>query len=90
MLPFIWTLFAVLAMGGFVVIAAYWLDVQDRPDLSTRSRIGWSAAVLLFPLAIPAYAFVGGPGWPPFLKVASLVPATALALFAGFALGAFT
>ncbi len=90
MLPFIWTLFAVLAMGGFVVIAAYWLDVQDRPDLSTRSRIGWSAAVLLFPLAIPAYAFVGGPGWPPFLKVASLVPATALALFAGFALGAFS
>lgn len=90
MLPFIWTLFAVLAMGGFVMIAAYWLDVQDRPDLSTRGRIGWSAAVLLFPLAIPAYAFVGGPGWPPFLKVASLLPATALALFAGFALGAFT
>jgi len=90
MLPFIWTLFAVLAMGGFVMIAAYWLDVQDRPDLSTPARIGWSAAVLLFPLAIPAYAFVGGPGWPPFLKVASLVPATALALFAGFALGVFT
>lgn len=90
MLPFIWTLFAVLAMGGFVMIAAYWLDVQDRPDLSTRGRIGWSAAVLLFPLAIPAYAFVGGPRWPRFLKLASLVPAVALALFGGFAFGVFS
>lgn len=90
MLPFIWTLFAVLAMGGFVMIAAYWLDVQDRPDLSGRARIGWSAAVLLFPLAIPAYAFVGGAGWPRFLKMASLVPALALVLFFGFVFGVFS
>lgn len=89
MLPLIWTVFAVLAVGGFIMIAAYWLDVQDRPDLSVQGRIGWSAAVLLFPLAIPAYAFAGGAGWPPFLRIASLVPALALALFAGFVLGAF-
>lgn len=89
MLPFIWTLFAVLAMAGFVMIAAYWLDVQDRPDLSARSRIGWFAAVLVFPVSIPAYAFLGGPGWPRTLKVGSLVPAVALVLFLGFVLGAF-
>jgi hypothetical protein len=64
-LPVIWTIFAVLAVGGFLMIGAYWLDVQDRPDLTTRSRIGWSAGVLLFPLSIPAYAFLGGPGWQP-------------------------
>lgn len=90
MLPVVWTLFAVLAVGGFLMIAAYWLDVQERPDLSVRARIGWSAAVLVFPLAIPAYAFAGGPDWPRFLQFASLVPALAVALFAGFVLGAFT
>ena len=90
MLPLIWTVFAVLAVGGFLMIAAYWLDVQDRPDLSVRARIGWSAAVLLFPLAIPIYAFAGGASWPTFLRAASLVPALALALFAGFVTGAFT
>jgi len=90
MLPLIWTLFAVLAVGGFLMIAAYWLDVQERPDLSVRAKIGWSAAVLLFPLSIPAYAFAGGPGWPTFLRLASLVPALALALFAGFVLGVFS
>ena len=90
MLPVIWTLFAVLAVGGFLMIAAYWLDVQERPDLSTRARIGWSTAVLLFPISIPAYAFAGGPGWPLFLRVASLVPALALTLFGGFVGGAFS
>lgn len=90
MLPVVWTLFAVLAVGGFVMIAAYWLDVQDRPDLTARARIGWSVAVLVFPVAIPAYAFLGGAGWPAFLKAASVVPAAALALFAGFLLGAFS
>ncbi len=89
MLPVVWTVFAVLAVGGFLVIAAYWLDIQERPDLNGRARIGWSAAVLLFPIAIPAYAFAGGPSWPPFLKAASLVPAVALLLFAGFVAGAF-
>lgn len=90
MLPFLWTLFAVLAVGGFVMIAAFWLDVQDRPDLSARGRIGWSAGVLLFPVTIPAYAFAGGPGWPGFMRVASLLPALALALFFGFAFGVFS
>jgi hypothetical protein len=89
-LPVVWTLFAVLAVGGFLMIAAYWLDVQDRPDLDTRARIGWSAAVLVFPLSIPAYAWLGGPGWPLFLRAASLVPTLAVALFAGFVLGAFS
>jgi len=90
MLPFVWTLFAVLAMAGFVMVAAYWLDVQDRPDLSVRGRLGWSAAVLLFPASIPAYAFLGGPGWPAFLRAASLIPAVAVALFLGFVFGAFS
>jgi hypothetical protein len=90
MLPVIWTLFAVLAVGGFLMIAAYWLDVQERSDLSLRARIGWSAAVLLFPLSIPAYALAGGPGWPMFLRVASIVPALAVALFVGFVFGAFS
>lgn len=90
MLPVIWTLFAVLAVFGFVMIAAYWLDVQDRPDLSVRGRMGWSAAVFVFPISIPVYAFAGGPGWPLFLRVASIVPAIALALFLGFVFGAFT
>jgi hypothetical protein len=90
MLPVVWTLFAVLAVGGFLMIAAYWLDVQDRPDLSTRARMGWSAGVFLFPLTIPLYAFAGGPGWPPALRIGSLVPAVAVILFAGFVVGAFS
>jgi hypothetical protein len=90
MLPVIWTVFAVSAVGAFLMIAAFWLDVQERPDLRTGARIGWSAAVLVFPISIPAYAFAGGPGWPVFMRVASLVPAAALALFAGFLLGAFS
>ena len=89
MLPVIWTLFAVLSVGGFLMIAAYWLDIQDRPDLSVRARIGWSAGVILFPLSIPAYAFAGGPGWPTFLRLASVVPAMAVALFLGFVFGVF-
>jgi len=89
MLPLIWTLFAVLVVGAFLMIAAYWLDVQERPDLGTGARIGWSAAVLVFPVSIPAYAFVGGPGWPIFMRLASVVPAIALALFGGFFAGAF-
>lgn len=90
MLPVIWSVFAVLALGGFLMVAAYWLDVQERLDLSVRARIGWSAAVLLFPVSIPAYAFAGGPGWPTFLRVASLVPAVAVALFLGFVFGLFS
>ena len=41
MLPIVWSAFAVLAVAGFLMIAAYWLDVQDRLDLSVRARIGW-------------------------------------------------
>jgi hypothetical protein len=90
MLPVIWAVFAICAVGGFLMLAAYWLDVQDRPDLGFRSRVAWSAGILLFPLTIPAYAFLGGPGWPPVLRAASLLPAVALALFFGFAFGLFT
>ncbi len=87
LLPVVWTLFAVLAVGGFLMIAAYWLDVQDRPDLTVRARIAWSAGVLLFPVTIPAYAFAGGPEWPAFLRAASFVPAVALLLFLAFVFG---
>jgi len=90
MLPVVWTLFVVLAVGGFLMIGAYWLDVQDRPDLSPRSRIGWSAAALVFPVSVPAYAFLGGPGWPLTLRMASFIPAIALVLLFGFLFGAFS
>jgi hypothetical protein len=90
MLPVIWAAFAVCAVGGFLMIAAFWLDVQDRPDLTFRRRVAWSAGVLLFPVAIPAYAFLGGPGWPRFLRAASVLPAVALALFLGFLFGRFS
>ena len=89
-MPLVWTLFALLAVGGFLMIAAYWLDVQDRPDLSRRARIAWSVALLLFPLTIPAYALAGGPGWPAVLRIGAFVPAAALLLFFGFAFGLFT
>lgn len=89
LLPLAWTLFAVLAVGGFLMIAAYWLDVQDRPDLTVRGKIAWSAGLLLFPITIPAYAFAGGAEWPAFLRVASFVPIVAVALFVGFVVGVF-
>lgn len=84
MLPVIWAIFAISAVGGFLAIAAYWLDVQDRPDLSFRARVAWSAGIFLFPLTIPAYAFLGGPGWPRALRIAAFLPAVALLLLAGF------
>ena len=90
MLPVLWPVFAALAVGGFLMIAAYWLDVQDRHDLSVGAKIGWSAAVFVFPISIPAYAFAGGPGWPLALRIGSIVPALAVALFLGFALGVIT
>lgn len=85
----VWAMFAICAVAGFLMIAAYWLDVQDRPDLTFWWRVGWSVAVILFPAAIPAYAFAGGAGWPPFLRAASFVPAVAVGLFFGFLFGAF-
>ncbi|MEO8246975.1 MAG: hypothetical protein ABI622_07650 [Chloroflexota bacterium] len=90
LLPVLWAVFAISAVGAFIVIAAYWLDVQDRPDLTVRRRVAWSAGTLLFPVAIPVYAFLGGPAWPTGLRVLAFLPALALALFLGFALGAFT
>ena len=90
MLPVLWPVFAALAVGGFLMIAAYWLDVQDRPDLGVGAKIGWSAAVFVFPISIPAYAFAGGPGWPLALRIGSIVPAVAVALFLGFAFGIIT
>jgi hypothetical protein len=36
---------------------------------------------------VPAYAFFGGPGWPPFLRAVSLLPAVAVALLLAFAFG---
>jgi len=90
MLPLIWTLLAVCAVGGFVMIAAYWLDVQDRPDLTFRARVGWSLGIFLFPVVIPTYAFLGGGGWPRFLRVTAFLPAVGVALFLGFAFGLIT
>lgn len=85
MLPVLWALFAVTAVGGFLTLAAYWLDVQDRADLSFRRRVAWSVGIVAFPLTVPIYAFRGGAGWPRFLRGASFLPAVALALFLAFA-----
>ncbi|HET7582835.1 MAG TPA: hypothetical protein VFL75_08805 [Candidatus Limnocylindria bacterium] len=87
MLPVIWTIFALSAVGGFIMVAAYWLDIQDRPDLSFRRRVAWSAGTFLFPLTIPLYAFSAGAGWPRFLQVAAFLPAFALTLFFAFLFG---
>ncbi len=89
MLPIVWAVFAACAVGSFLMIAAYWLDVQDRPDLPLRERIAWSVATFVFPVSIPAYAFLADPGWPAFLRAASLLPAIGVTLFLGFLLGAF-
>jgi hypothetical protein len=64
--------------------------VQDRPDLTLRRRIAWSAGTFLFPLTIPIYAFSAGAQWPTFLRAAAFLPATALVLFFGFLLGVFS
>jgi hypothetical protein len=84
-LPVIWAIFALCVVGGFITIAAYWLDVQDRLDLTFRVRVAWSLGILLFPVVIPAYALFGGPDWPRALRIAAFLPALALILFAGFA-----
>ena len=89
MLPVIWAVFAVCMVGSFICVGAYWLDVQDRPDLTFWARVAWSVGVLLFPIMIPAYAFFGGPGWPRVLRAAAFLPAVALVLFAGFLTGRF-
>jgi hypothetical protein len=87
LLPLVWTIFVLLAVISFVMVAAYWLDVQDRPELTFRRRVGLSAALALFPLAIPLYANFGGAGWPRVMRIASFIPIIALALFASFLFG---
>lgn len=87
LLPLAWTVFVVLAVVSFGMIAAYWLDIQDRSDLTPRRRIAYSAATLLFPLTIPVYAVAGGAGWPRLLRVTAFVPIVALALFFAFVFG---
>ena len=89
MLPIIWALFAACTVGAFITVAAFWLDVQDRPDFSFRQRVAWSAGIFLFPLVIPIYALAGGPGWPRALRIAAFLPLVALALFFGFLIGIF-
>ena len=84
MLSVIWTIFALSAVGGFIMVAAYWLDIQDRPDLTFGRRVAWSAGTFLFPVTIPIYAFSSGARWPTFLRVTAFLPAFALALFFGF------
>ncbi|MEP6807589.1 MAG: hypothetical protein ABI978_03205 [Chloroflexota bacterium] len=90
MLPVAWATFALCVVGSFITIAAYWLDVQDRPDLTFRQRLAWSLGTLLFPFVIPAYAFYGGPRWPRALRIAAFLPAVALILLFGFLTGRFT
>jgi hypothetical protein len=87
MLPFVWALMVLAVVAGFVMIVGYWLDVQDRADLTPRAKIGWSAAIIVFPVSIPAYAFFGGGRWPLLLRVASVIPAVALTLFLLFVVG---
>lgn len=87
LLPLIWTLLVVLAVISFGMIAAYWLDVQDRPDLSLRRRIGYSLATVLFPVSIPVYALAGGAGWPRPLRLGAFVPLLALTLLFAFLFG---
>jgi hypothetical protein len=87
MLPVVWAAMVLAVVAGFVMIVAYWLDIQDRTDLRPRTRIAWSAAILLFPVSIPLYAFMGGGSWPPLLRAASLIPALALTLFLLFVFG---
>jgi hypothetical protein len=90
LIPLLWTVFVLCAVAAFVVIAAYWLDIQDRPDLTRGQRMAWSAGVLLFPFTIPGYAFLGGPGWPWVLRAGSFLPAIGLALFFCFLFGIFS
>ncbi len=90
LLPLVWTAFALSAVGGFLMIAAYWLDLRERDDLSSRARLGWLICIVVFPVAIPVYAFSAGARWPPFLRVSAFIPSVALALFFGFLFGAFS
>lgn len=87
MLPFLWALMVFAVVGGFVMIVAYWLDIQDRGDLGAGAKMRWSAGILIFPVTVPLYAFRGGGRWPTLLKVASFIPAAALTMFLLFVFG---
>jgi hypothetical protein len=87
LLPLLWTVFVVLAVISFGMIAAYWLDVQDRPDLSYWRRVGYSVAAIVFPITLPLYALGEGAGWPRVLRIGAFVPVVALALFFAFLFG---
>ncbi len=90
LLPFVWTLFALSAVAGFVMLAAYWLDLSARNDLSRRARFGWLAGILVFPVTIPIYAFTTQAQWPRLLRIGAFIPLFGLALFFGFVFGAFS
>ncbi len=90
LLPVIWTLFALAAVGGFVMIAAYWLDLSERPDMSRGTRLRWLAGLLVFPVAIPVYAFSSQAQWPRLLRIGAFIPLAAIGLFFGFLFGVFT
>src|SRR5437870_13015357 len=79
-LPVAWTVFVILALISFGMIAAYWLDVQDRRDLSLRRRIGLSLATVAFPLTIPMYALATRGGRPRAPRAAAFAPPFAVAL----------
>ena len=64
MLPIIWTLFAVLAVGGFLMIAAYWLDVQDRPGALHKLSAIDAANVFIFHMRIVSEPLVGSTSFP--------------------------
>ncbi len=87
LLPLLWTVFVVLAVISFGMIAAYWLDVQDRPDLSYWRRVAYSVAAVLFPITIPLYALGSDAHWPRVLRIGSFIPLVALALFFAFLFG---
>ena len=86
MLPFVWALMVLAVVGGFVMIVAYWLDVQDRPT-SRRGR-KWAGRPGFSPSRSRSRSmrFVA-PRWPPLLRVASFIPAVALFLFLLFVFG---
>ena len=89
LLPVAWTLFALSAVGGFLMIAAYWLDLQERSDLRRSRRIAWALGIFAFPVTIPLYAFFADAGWPVFLRGAAFVPLVAVVLLVGFIRGVF-
>ena len=86
MLPFVWALMVLAVVGGFVMIVAYWLDVQDRPT-SRRGR-KWAGRPASSPsrsrsrsTRFVAAQLATAP------QVASFIPAVALFLFLLFVFG---